>query len=131
MRTPTQSKATNRTCKQACVRPAACRGGTHVTAAVVVLALFGSTLAPASAAASSSPDSALKLWFRQPAGIWEEALPVGNGRIGAMVYGGGRLRATQVGASVDGPCRVRYGDNVVEASLQAGESRRWTESDFH
>ncbi len=31
---------------------------------------------------------ALKLWYRQPAGkVWENALPVGNGRLGAMVYG--------------------------------------------
>jgi alpha-L-fucosidase 2 len=29
----------------------------------------------------------LKLWYKQPAGVWEEALPVGNGRIGAMVSG--------------------------------------------
>jgi len=28
------------------------------------------------------------LWYRQPASIWSEALPVGNGRLGAMVYGG-------------------------------------------
>ena len=27
------------------------------------------------------------LWYRQPAADWNEALPVGNGRIGAMVYG--------------------------------------------
>ena len=27
------------------------------------------------------------LWYRQPAANWNEALPVGNGRIGAMVYG--------------------------------------------
>lgn len=30
----------------------------------------------------------LKLWYRQPAKIWQEALPLGNGRMGAMVYGG-------------------------------------------
>ena len=30
----------------------------------------------------------LKLWYKQPSGeIWENALPVGNGRLGAMVYG--------------------------------------------
>ncbi len=30
----------------------------------------------------------LKLWYKQPAGTtWENALPVGNGRLGAMVYG--------------------------------------------
>ncbi|NIG55330.1 glycoside hydrolase N-terminal domain-containing protein [Chitinophaga sp. Cy-1792] len=30
----------------------------------------------------------LKLWYNQPAVKWTEALPVGNGRIGAMVFGG-------------------------------------------
>ena len=28
------------------------------------------------------------LWYRQPANCWTEALPLGNGRLGAMVYGG-------------------------------------------
>ena len=28
-----------------------------------------------------------RLWYRQPARKWEEALPLGNGRMGAMVYG--------------------------------------------
>ena len=30
----------------------------------------------------------LKLWYDEPASIWVEALPVGNGRLGAMVFGG-------------------------------------------
>ena len=30
----------------------------------------------------------LSLRFDRPAGLWEEALPLGNGRIGAMVFGG-------------------------------------------
>ena len=29
------------------------------------------------------------LWYDQPAKEWEEALPVGNGRLGAMVFGKG------------------------------------------
>jgi alpha-L-fucosidase 2 len=29
-----------------------------------------------------------KLWYQHPASGWEEALPIGNGRIGAMVFGG-------------------------------------------
>ena len=33
-------------------------------------------------------DPNLRLWFRQPATQWTEALPVGNGRLGAMVFGG-------------------------------------------
>jgi alpha-L-fucosidase 2 len=30
----------------------------------------------------------LVLWYRQPARNWNEALPFGNGRLGAMVFGG-------------------------------------------
>lgn len=30
----------------------------------------------------------LVLWYQQPAAQWTEALPIGNGRLGAMVYGG-------------------------------------------
>jgi alpha-L-fucosidase 2 len=29
----------------------------------------------------------LKLWYQQPAKTWTEALPVGNGRLGAMIFG--------------------------------------------
>ena len=29
----------------------------------------------------------LELWYKQPASSWTEALPIGNGRLGAMVYG--------------------------------------------
>lgn len=34
------------------------------------------------------PANPLSLWYRQPARSWVEALPVGNGRLGAMVFGG-------------------------------------------
>ncbi|WP_339233686.1 glycoside hydrolase family 95 protein [Paenibacillus sp. FSL R5-0517] len=30
----------------------------------------------------------LAVWFNQPAKAWEEALPIGNGRLGGMVFGG-------------------------------------------
>lgn len=39
------------------------------------------------AQALTPPDSLLRLWYQQPATQWVEALPIGNGRIGAMVYG--------------------------------------------
>lgn len=29
-----------------------------------------------------------KLWYEEPAKRWEEALPIGNGRMGAMIFGG-------------------------------------------
>ncbi|OYU93671.1 MAG: hypothetical protein CFE21_19565, partial [Bacteroidetes bacterium B1(2017)] len=35
-----------------------------------------------------SQKTSLKLWYKQPAGnTWENALPIGNGRLGAMIYG--------------------------------------------
>lgn len=37
---------------------------------------------------SESQTSGLKLWYKTPAGrTWENALPIGNGRQGAMIYG--------------------------------------------
>lgn len=29
-----------------------------------------------------------RLWYRKPAAEWNEALPIGNGRLGAMIFGG-------------------------------------------
>lgn len=29
-----------------------------------------------------------RLWYKKPAGDWNEALPLGNGRLGAMLFGG-------------------------------------------
>ena len=37
---------------------------------------------------TSAPASPLSLWYRRPAKEWLEALPLGNGRLGAMVFGG-------------------------------------------
>ena len=38
--------------------------------------------------AAAVPAGRHTLWYRQPATVWEEALPVGNGRLGAMIFGG-------------------------------------------
>src|SRR5438309_2314166 len=38
--------------------------------------------------ASPSPAPGLSLWYEKPAAKWTEALPLGNGRIGAMLFGG-------------------------------------------
>jgi len=35
------------------------------------------------------PYSNLTLWYNTPAPNWNSALPMGNGRLGAMIYGGG------------------------------------------
>lgn len=36
----------------------------------------------------SGKDAELVLWYKTPASGWNEALPVGNGKLGAMVFGG-------------------------------------------
>jgi alpha-L-fucosidase 2 len=37
---------------------------------------------------AAAPQVPLGLWYRRPAKVWEEALPVGNGHLGAMIFGG-------------------------------------------
>lgn len=37
---------------------------------------------------SAKPSGRNVLWYRKPAKVWEEALPLGNGRLGAMIFGG-------------------------------------------
>lgn len=32
----------------------------------------------------------MELWYKEPASYWEEALPLGNGRLGAMVWSGAK-----------------------------------------
>jgi len=51
---------------------------------VAAVLAFGSLVVGARAADTG----ALKLWYRQPAAKWTEALPIGNGHMGAMVFGG-------------------------------------------
>lgn len=60
------------------------------TAAGLAVAAAPLTRAARSAdAGRRAPSTAdLRLWYREPARVWVEALPVGNGRLGAMVFGG-------------------------------------------
>ncbi|MDA1193442.1 MAG: glycoside hydrolase family 95 protein [Candidatus Poribacteria bacterium] len=45
--------------------------------------------------ATRRPES-LTLWYRRPAAEWVEALPIGNGRLGAMVFGGAENERLQL-----------------------------------
>jgi len=67
------------------------------TAAILVtqtnmktLLVFGCLVVHASTSASD-----LKLWYDKPATVWEEALPVGNGHMGAMIFGGAPVERIQ------------------------------------
>lgn len=48
--------------------------------------LFLTTVAVTTVHSQTSPN--FKLWYNKPSGkVWENALPIGNGRLGAMIYG--------------------------------------------
>ena len=46
------------------------------------------TLALASQIGSQAASLPYKLWYNQPARAFEESLPIGNGKLGALIYGG-------------------------------------------
>lgn len=60
-------------------RRAVLEGGAALAATLPLGAADGS---------EAQPSAPSRLWYRQPAVEWTEALPVGNGRIGAMIFGG-------------------------------------------
>jgi alpha-L-fucosidase 2 len=62
-------------------------------------------------AAEASGD--LRLWYREPASRWIEALPIGNGRLGAMVFGG----------------KDREHLQLNEDTLWSGAPREWNNPD--
>jgi len=76
--------------------------------------------------------SPLTLWYTQPATTWTEALPVGNGRLGAMVFGGVATEHLQLNEDTlwsghpkdcDNPAALQYLPLVREAVL-AGDYAR-------
>jgi alpha-L-fucosidase 2 len=52
------------------------------------LAITGLVILWISGCSQTQEESYLRIWYKQPAEAWTEALPVGNGRLGAMVFGG-------------------------------------------
>src|SRR4051812_20967044 len=79
----------------------------------------------AAAQSAPTPDSsrALVLWYSQPAAQWVEALPIGNGRLGAMVFGGvaaERLQLNEDTVWAGGP----HHNNIPTAREAIPEIRR-------
>ncbi len=69
-----------------CAKPV---GGTPNCAWILfAVVLFLSFVAGLFASQSFAATADLKLWYEQPAAKWTEALPIGNGRMGAMIFGG-------------------------------------------
>jgi len=59
-----------------------------VLQAAAASTLLNSPLSRAASKESPSDSTKYVLWYDKPAQEWVEALPVGNGRIGAMIFGG-------------------------------------------
>lgn len=57
-----------------------------------------------------------KLWYLQPAKRWDEALPLGNGRMGAMVFGGTNSEHIQMNED-----SVWYGKSIDRLNPDAGK----------
>ncbi len=53
---------------------------------MTLCALFGAVVLASQHPAAA--DDRLELWYTRPASTWTEALPIGNGRLGAMIFGG-------------------------------------------
>ena len=55
---------------------------------LLAIGLWLTVLSAAAQDAAAQDDNIHRLWYDTPAKIWLEALPVGNGRLGAMYFGG-------------------------------------------
>jgi alpha-L-fucosidase 2 len=66
--------------------------------ATVSFAVRGETQAVTAASSAQRP-SALRLWYTAPAANWNAALPIGNGTLGAMIFGGTGVDRIQLNES--------------------------------
>jgi len=55
---------------------------------IAVLGFVSLALATVAVAEPAASSDDLRLWFAQPAKQWIDGLPIGNGRMGAMIMGG-------------------------------------------
>ncbi|CAF3408893.1 unnamed protein product [Rotaria sp. Silwood1] len=82
---------------------------------------------------SSSPSSPLSLWYEKAASQWLEALPIGNGYMGAMIYGGYPRETIQLNSDTlwagsphdySNPVALNY----LQEIRQLIENNQWTEA---
>ena len=92
---------------------------------IILFFLFCSAVPPEarSAGTGSTPESTNVLWYRQPANAWTEALPIGNGRLGAMVFGGVESERIQLNEDTIWAGEKRDRNNP-EAASNLAEVRR-------
>src|SRR5262245_20696441 len=91
--------------------------------AAVTLPLAASILNAFPSEASVADDDSLLLRYDRPAQEWTDALPIGNGRLGAMIFGGPVVERLQLNEDTlygGAP----YDPNNPQASAALPEARR-------
>ena len=80
--------------------------------------------------AAAGPQDDMRIWYRQPASQWVEALPLGNGRLGAMVFGGVRSERIQLNEETiwAGPAVRDPNPGISEAVARARQA--WFDGDY-
>jgi alpha-L-fucosidase 2 len=81
-----------------------------------------------SEADTSAPDNQT-LWYTSPAREWVDALPIGNGRLGAMVFGGGwtyPVETARWGARPDHSNAELPAPDPAKETLQLNEDTLWS-----
>ena len=83
---------------------------------------------------AAAPAEPLLLWYRRPAAQWTDALPLGNGRLGAMVFGGVAMERLQLNETSLWSGHLHEGDNpqgceVLPRVRQAVLAGQYAEAD--
>jgi len=84
-------------------------------AAAIVLITFNSKAQQAKSPVAKQQD--LKLWYKHAADQWMKALPIGNGRLGAMIFGG--VNHEQLQLNEESVWEGKHGDNNNPDALKA------------
>ncbi|MBO7306767.1 MAG: glycoside hydrolase family 95 protein [Alistipes sp.] len=96
----------------------------------LIISLFA--LIPMLCSARDNSDNTLILWYDNPAQLWEECLPLGNGRLGMMPQGGVRLDYVGLNEGTMWSGGVQHTDNpdalntlpLIRQALLDGNNRR-------
>lgn len=71
-------------------------------------------------------ESDLRLWYTSPAARWVDALPIGNGRLGAMVFGGGAVSPVSEKGPPYDESRTLSPVDPAKETLQINEDTFWS-----
>jgi alpha-L-fucosidase 2 len=70
-----------------------------ITVLFVAAVAMSADSCPSGATPAADALNAMLFWYRQPAANWNEALPIGNGRVGGMIFGGIKSEIIQLNES--------------------------------